>query len=89
MGNGLAYGAAAGPLHPAADRPLSRPPGQIPRPAAARVKDATRSLRTGLSAVLDPTATPVGRSHRPPSAGGGRPPGRNRTGEVGRWLPVL
>jgi hypothetical protein len=29
--NGLAFGAAAGPLHPAVDRPLSRPPGQIPR----------------------------------------------------------
>jgi hypothetical protein len=42
--NGLACGAAAGTLHPAADRPLSRPPGHIPRPTAARVKDASRSF---------------------------------------------
>ncbi len=57
-GNGLAFGAAAGTLHPSADRPLSRPPGQVPRPAVA----ASRTLRgpsdRPLRAVLDPATAP-------------------------------
>src|SRR6266542_1937097 len=41
--NGLAgsAGAAPGSLHPDADRPLPRPPGQIPR----RCRGASRALR--------------------------------------------
>jgi hypothetical protein len=37
-GNGLAVGAgaAAGPLHPAADRPFSQPPGPPPEAASSR-----------------------------------------------------
>jgi hypothetical protein len=59
-GNGLAFGAAAGPLHPAADRPLSRPPDQIPR----RLPVGSRALRGPAdrpAAALDPTAAAVGR----------------------------
>jgi len=40
-GNGLAFGAAAGTLHPAADRPLSRPGGQS-RGARRRASRARR-----------------------------------------------
>jgi hypothetical protein len=76
VGNGLACGAAAGPLHPAVDRPLSRPPGQIPRRSAA----ASRALRGPTdrpAAALDPTATAASRDHTAPLAGGGRPPARD------------
>jgi hypothetical protein len=85
-GNGLACGAAAGPLHPAADRPLPRPPGHIPRRPAACVKGAY-GPSDRPTAVLDPTAVPVGppTTGRPGRGGGGErererdlPPGRDR-----------
>jgi hypothetical protein len=83
-GNGLACGAAAGPLHPAADRPLPRPPGHIPRRPAACVKGAY-GPSDRPTAVLDPTAVPVG----PPTTGrpgrGGRErEERGREGETCR-----
>ena len=51
--NGLAggAGAAAGPLHPATDRPLSRPPGQVPRRDRAR-QGRVASLRDRLRRPL-------------------------------------
>jgi hypothetical protein len=67
-GNGLACGAAAGPLHPAADRPLSRPCGQIPRRSVA----ASRALRGPSdrpAAALDPTAAAAGCAYAPPLGG--------------------
>ena len=52
--NGLAggAGAAAGPLHPAADRPLSRPPGRshaAPGPRQGRVASLRDRLRRPLT----------------------------------------
>jgi hypothetical protein len=79
-GNGLAAGggAAAGSLHPAADRPFSQPPGPIPR----RCRAASRALRVPAgppAAALDPGPGGAGRRpRRPPGAAPGRPAGRER-----------
>ncbi len=72
--NGLAgsAGAASGTLHPDADRPCSRPPGQIPRCCRA----ASRALRVPAgppAAALDPDPGCAGRRPR-------RPPGGRRRG---------
>jgi hypothetical protein len=52
--NGLAdgAGAAAGPLHPAADRPFSRPPGQLPHAATGLRQGRAASLRDRLRRPL-------------------------------------
>jgi hypothetical protein len=66
-GNGLACGAAAGPLHPAADRPLSRPPGRslaATAPGQGRVASLRDRLRRPLTlaraARVGVHATPLG-----------------------------
>ena len=75
--NGLAGGAdaASGPLHPDAERPLSRPPGRSHAAAGPR-QGRVASLRDRLRRPLTwpgrrgPASTP------PPGAAGARPAGR-------------
>jgi hypothetical protein len=57
---GTACRAAAGPLHPDADRPLPRSPGHLPAPTAAASR-APRGSAGRPAAVLDPTAAPADR----------------------------
>jgi len=75
-GNGLAFGAAAGTLHPSADRPLSRPAGS----SHGGRRRASRALRgpadRPLRGALDPAAVAVGRARHATPVGDkpGRPP---------------
>ena len=77
-GTASPVGAAAGPLHPAADRPFSRPAGGSH--GASAPPQGARVLRTGRPAALDPAPDAVGRGHAVPRAGGSAPPGREREG---------
>ena len=89
--NGLAggAGAASGPLHPAADRPLSRPPGRSHAASGPR-QGRVASLRDRLRRPLTLARAARAGVHAAPEAAGARPAGREHptpgdSAGIGAW----